>query len=124
MRSALTGTLRCHFRHRVHDDPYVNIGLQDITAWVDFTRLAQAGDAAGLTVAGFATQAAFLLAHRARDVRGRGGGRSAAGAACRGGAPAHHARGDGRGVQGVGADPRDLDAPLAGFALQDLRHLL
>ena len=57
----LTGTLRCHFRQRVHDDPYVNVGVQDITAWVDFTRLAEAGDAAGLTVAGFATQAAFLL---------------------------------------------------------------
>jgi SAM-dependent MidA family methyltransferase len=57
----VTGTLRCHFRQRVHDDPYVNVGVQDITAWVDFTRLAQAGLAAGLGVAGFATQAAFLL---------------------------------------------------------------
>ena len=42
--------------------PYVNVGLQDITAWVDFTRVAEAGVAAGLEVAGFATQAAFLLA--------------------------------------------------------------
>ena len=55
------GTLRCHFRHRAHDDPFVNVGLQDITAWVDFTRVAEAADAAGLEVMGFATQAAFLI---------------------------------------------------------------
>jgi SAM-dependent MidA family methyltransferase len=53
--------LRCHFRQRVHDDPLINIGMQDITAWVDFTRVAEAAMAAGLQVSGFATQAAFLL---------------------------------------------------------------
>ena len=52
------GTLRCHFRHRAHDDPLVLCGLQDITAHVDFTALAQAS---GLDVAGFATQSEFLL---------------------------------------------------------------
>ncbi len=57
----ITGTLRCHFRHRAHDDPFVNVGLQDITAWVDFTRVAEAADGAGLEVLGFATQAAFLI---------------------------------------------------------------
>ena len=56
------GTLRCHFRQRAHDDPFINVGVQDITAWVDFTRVAQAACAAGLQVSGFATQAAFLLA--------------------------------------------------------------
>ena len=55
------GTLRCHFRHRAHDDPFVNVGLQDITAWVDFTRVAEAADSAGLEMLGFATQAAFLI---------------------------------------------------------------
>ena len=55
------GTLRCHFRHRAHDDPFLHPGLQDITAWVDFTRLAEAADAAHLEVAGYCTQAAFLL---------------------------------------------------------------
>ncbi|HVN99781.1 MAG TPA: SAM-dependent methyltransferase [Steroidobacteraceae bacterium] len=55
------GTLRCHYRHRAHDDPFWHPGLQDITAWVDFTRLAEAGAAAGLGVAGYCTQAAFLL---------------------------------------------------------------
>jgi len=57
----ITGTLRCHFRHRAHDDPFINVGLQDITAWVDFTRVAEAADSAGLAVQGFATQAAFLI---------------------------------------------------------------
>jgi SAM-dependent MidA family methyltransferase len=55
------GTLRCHFRHRAHGDPFVNVGLQDITAWVDFTRVAEAADSAGLEVLGFASQAAFLI---------------------------------------------------------------
>jgi SAM-dependent MidA family methyltransferase len=55
------GTLRCHFRHRAHADPFINVGLQDITAWVDFTRVAEAADSAGLQVLGFASQAAFLI---------------------------------------------------------------
>jgi SAM-dependent MidA family methyltransferase len=57
----VNGTLRCHFRHRAHDDPFINVGLQDITAWVDFTRVAEAADGAGLEVLGFATQAGFLI---------------------------------------------------------------
>jgi SAM-dependent MidA family methyltransferase len=56
------GTLRCHFHQRAHDDPLINLGVQDITAWVDFTRAAEGATVAGLEVAGFATQAAFLLA--------------------------------------------------------------
>jgi SAM-dependent MidA family methyltransferase len=56
-----SGTLVCHFRHRAHDDPFINVGMQDITAWVDFTRVAEAADGAGLEVLGFATQAAFLI---------------------------------------------------------------
>jgi SAM-dependent MidA family methyltransferase len=56
------GTLRCHFRQTAHDNPYIHIGMQDITAWVDFTRVAEAADSASLQVAGFTTQAAFLLA--------------------------------------------------------------
>jgi len=56
------GTLRCHFKQQAHNDPYINIGVQDITAWVDFTQVAEAALDAGLEVAGFTTQAAFLLA--------------------------------------------------------------
>jgi SAM-dependent MidA family methyltransferase len=55
------GTLLCHFKHRFHDDPLINVGVQDIGAWVDFTAVAEAASAAGLAVAGFATQAHFLI---------------------------------------------------------------
>lgn len=57
----IAGTLRCHLRHRSHDNPFALPGLEDITAWVDFTRVAEAGDAAGLEVLGYTTQAALLL---------------------------------------------------------------
>jgi SAM-dependent MidA family methyltransferase len=56
-----SGTLTCHFKHRAHFDPLIQVGVQDITAWVDFTRVARAGHAAGLDVLGFCTQAGFLL---------------------------------------------------------------
>jgi len=55
------GTLMCHYRHRVHDDPFLWPGLTDITAHVDFSAMAAAGARTGLTVAGFAAQAPFLL---------------------------------------------------------------
>jgi SAM-dependent MidA family methyltransferase len=51
----------CHYRHRAHDDPFFLPGLQDITAWVDFTALAEAADACGLAVDGYTSQAMFLL---------------------------------------------------------------
>jgi SAM-dependent MidA family methyltransferase len=51
------GTLMCHYRHRAHADPFLWPGLNDITAHVDFTAIAEAGVAAGLHVAGFAPQA-------------------------------------------------------------------
>ena len=55
------GTLVCHYRHRVHHDPFLYPGLQDITASVDFTAVAEAALAAGLEVKGYTTQAHFLL---------------------------------------------------------------
>ena len=55
------GTLLCHFRHRFHDNPLINVGVQDIGAWVDFTAVAEAAVNAGLDVLGFATQAHFLI---------------------------------------------------------------
>lgn len=55
------GTLSCFFRQRMHADPFIRVGLQDITAWVDFTAVAEAGLAAGLELKGFATQAHFLF---------------------------------------------------------------
>jgi SAM-dependent MidA family methyltransferase len=55
------GTLMCHFRHRAHADPFWLPGLNDITAHVDFTAIAQAARSAGLDVLGYASQARFLL---------------------------------------------------------------
>lgn len=55
------GTLLCHYRHRAHADPLLLPGLQDITAQVDFTAVAEAAQAAGLDVAVYTTQAHFLL---------------------------------------------------------------
>jgi SAM-dependent MidA family methyltransferase len=55
------GTLMCHYRHRTHADPFLWPGLTDITAHVDFTAMAEAGERAGLAVAGFTAQAPFLM---------------------------------------------------------------
>ena len=55
------GWLRCHFRHHAHEDPLILPGIQDITAWVDFTAVAAAAAASGLDVIGFTTQARFLI---------------------------------------------------------------
>ena len=56
-----SGTLMCHYRHYAHDDPLRWPGLQDITAHVNFTAVAEAAVAADLEVAGYTTQAYFLL---------------------------------------------------------------
>jgi SAM-dependent MidA family methyltransferase len=117
------GTLRCHFKQRVHDDPYINVGVQDITAWVDFTRVAEAAVASGLDVSGFTTQAAFLLATGIESLLAEAID------------PVEHARraGEARrlllpGEMGeafkVMALTRECDLALAGFALQDLRRSL
>jgi SAM-dependent MidA family methyltransferase len=55
------GTLVCHYRHRAHVDPFVYPGLQDITAWVDFSTVAEGATAAGLAIAGFTTQSQYLV---------------------------------------------------------------
>ena len=117
------GTLRCHYRHRAHADPFLHLGLQDITAWVDFTRLAEAAVAAGLEVAGYCTQAAFLLAsgieadvQAASDVRAR--------ARLGGEARQLLLPGEMGETFKALALTRGWDAPVPGFALQDLRRLL
>jgi SAM-dependent MidA family methyltransferase len=122
-RERASGTLRCHFKQRAHADPYINVGVQDITAWVDFTRIAQAALAANLTVSGFATQAAFLLAS----------GLEGFVAEADDGAQRARLAGEARRLvlpEEMGeafkfmALTRGYDAPLSGFELQDLRHLL
>ncbi|WP_066457399.1 class I SAM-dependent methyltransferase [Castellaniella caeni] len=57
----LHGTLMCHFRHHAHDQPLILPGLQDITAHVDFTAMADAALEGGLDVLGYTSQARFLM---------------------------------------------------------------
>jgi SAM-dependent MidA family methyltransferase len=63
-----SGTLMCHYRHRAHGDPFVFPGLQDITAFVDFTAVVEAGVQSGLELHGFTTQAQFLLGGGLNDL--------------------------------------------------------
>ncbi|RCX33006.1 class I SAM-dependent methyltransferase [Thioalbus denitrificans] len=119
------GTLMCHYRHRAHDDPFFLPGLQDITAHVDFTAVAEAADAAGLRVAGYTSQAAFLLATGITELAA---GAEVAGDAAL--AAAGHALNRLLSPAEMGelfkviALTRGLDAPLRGFALQDRRGRL
>ncbi|MEQ1667505.1 MAG: SAM-dependent methyltransferase [Sulfuriferula sp.] len=55
------GTLMCHYRQHAHPDPFYLPGLQDITAHVDFTAMGVAGIDAGLQLAGYTSQAQFLI---------------------------------------------------------------
>jgi SAM-dependent MidA family methyltransferase len=117
------GTLRCYFKQRAHDNPFINIAVQDITAWVDFTRVAEAALVANLEVSGFATQAAFLL----------GTGIEAMTAGANNEVTQARLAGEARrlllpGEMGesfkVMALTRNLRSPLRGFAYQDLRTSL
>ena len=56
-----SGTLMCHYRHHAHDDPFFLPGLQDITAHVDFTAVAETAIDAGLHLYGYTTHAHFLV---------------------------------------------------------------
>ncbi len=57
----IDGSLLCHYRHRVHTDPFFYPGLQDITASVNFTDVAECADSLGLHVSGYTNQAYFLF---------------------------------------------------------------
>ncbi len=57
----LMGTIMCHYRHRAHADPFWLPGLNDLTAHVDFSAIADAAHEAGLAVLGYTSQAHFLL---------------------------------------------------------------
>ena len=56
------GTLQCYYQHAYHNDPYINIGNQDLTAHVDFTALQHQGELLGLQTVGFIQQGMFLMA--------------------------------------------------------------
>ncbi|MDH3420986.1 MAG: SAM-dependent methyltransferase, partial [Gammaproteobacteria bacterium] len=75
--SRSSGTLVCHYRHRAHEDPFFYPGLQDISAWVDFSACADALASTGLSVAGFTTQAQFLMHGGALEILASASGREA-----------------------------------------------
>lgn len=119
------GTLLCHFRHRAHGDVFLNPGLQDITAWVDYTSLAEASREAGFTLGGFTTQS-YFLAGLAVDQEMRALAGDDAGKFARLSNQARQLMLPGEMGERFKAMAwlRGLDLPLSGFALQDLRHTL
>ena len=119
------GTLLCHFRHRVHDDPFRYPGLSDITAWVDFTTMAEAAGAANCELAGFTTQAFFLAGmHIEAEMHAFAGGDANRFARLANQARQLMLPGEmGERFKAM-AWLRGLDLELSKFALQDLRHTL
>ncbi|HLZ33870.1 MAG TPA: SAM-dependent methyltransferase [Nitrospira sp.] len=65
------GTFLCYFSQLTSEDPYTRVGLQDMTAHVDFTSLATVGEEAGLSVTGFTNQMSFLMGLGVEDMMGR-----------------------------------------------------
>ena len=119
------GTLICHYRHHAHDDPFRYPGLQDITAFVDFTAVAEAADASGLECTGYCNQAMFLIGCGLQELLlelEQMDGRSRLERA------AEIRRLTLPGEMGekfqVMALTRGLDTELRGFSAQDLRHRL
>lgn len=123
--SRSSGTLLCYYRHRAHGDPFAWPGLNDITAFVDFTAVAEAAHDAGLDVLGYANQAAFLLNCGVLECLARRGSREsadyirAARAVQRLTTPQE--MGELFKVLAIG---RGIDAPLLGFARGDRLHTL
>jgi SAM-dependent MidA family methyltransferase len=119
------GTLVCHFRHRLSDDPFANPGLQDISAWVDFTRVAEASRESGFDLAGFTTQAHFLAGLQIdQEMRLASGGDENQFARLANQARQLMMPGEmGERFKAM-AWLRGLELPLSGFALLDLRHSL
>jgi SAM-dependent MidA family methyltransferase len=119
------GTLIGHFRQRVNDDPFLYPTLQDLSAWVDFTLLAEACAPAGYELAGFTTQAHFLAGLGLDEEMSR----IAAGDAMRFARLAAEARrlvlpGEMGERFKVMAWLKGAEIALPGFALNDLRHTL
>jgi SAM-dependent MidA family methyltransferase len=56
------GTLQCYFKHQYHNNPYINLGAQDLTAHVNFTALEIQGKACRLETIGLTQQSIFLMA--------------------------------------------------------------
>jgi len=119
------GTLMCHYRQRAHDDPFLWPGLQDITAHVDFSAVAEAASAAGLKVSGYTTQA-WLLLDCGLDglLQAAGPSDSIAYLQLAQQAKTLILPGEmGERFKGI-ALARNLEQPLPGFRMQNFRHRL
>jgi SAM-dependent MidA family methyltransferase len=115
----LMGTLMCHFRQHAHADPLWLPGLNDITAHVDFSAMAQAAQEGGLDVLGYTSQAHFLLSCGLLDLLKQQRTPTAANAAHR--LISEAEMGELVKVMAVG---RGIDPPLLGFARGDRTHTL
>jgi SAM-dependent MidA family methyltransferase len=118
----LMGTLMCHYRHHAHADPLWLPGLNDITAHVDFTAVADAAHVAGLDVLGYTTQAHFLINCGLLDLVQRSAGTQRHQRAAEAQRLLSEAEmGELFKVLAVG---RGIAAPLRGFARGDRLHTL
>ncbi len=119
------GTLLCHYRHRAHANPLTLVGLQDITSHVEFTALAEAGTEAGLTLLGYTSQAAFLLANGITQLAEHSAGADARAQIVLAQEIKKLTLPQEMGeVFKVMAFGRDLETSMTGFALQDRRGRL
>jgi SAM-dependent MidA family methyltransferase len=115
----LMGTIMCHYRHHAHADPFWLPGLNDLTAHVDFSAMAEAAHAAGLDILGYTSQAHFLLNCGLIERLGENHAPASSAAAQR--LLSEAEMGELFKVLAVG---RGVSFPLAGFARGDRLHRL
>lgn len=118
------GSIRCHYRHRVHQDAFWYPGLSDITSHVDFTAVAEAGFDAGLEVLGYCSQANFLLNCGIGELLGVAGAQDAAALRARGAVNVLLSPNEMGELFKVIALGRAVPGPLLGFARGDKVHTL
>ncbi|MBI5900423.1 MAG: SAM-dependent methyltransferase [Rhodocyclales bacterium] len=118
------GSIRCHYRHRVHQDAFWYPGLSDITSHVDFTAVAEAGFDAGLEVLGYCSQANFLLNCGIGELLGEVGAGETVNLLARGAVNVLLSPNEMGELFKVIALGRDVPAPLLGFASGDKVHTL
>jgi SAM-dependent MidA family methyltransferase len=114
----------CHYRHRAHADPLWLPGLNDVTAHVDFTALADAAHGAGLDVPGYTTQAHFLVNCGILDRLQEAGGETRGNAVLTAGVQRLLSEAEMGELFKVLALGRGVDVPLLGFARGDRLHML
>ncbi|KUJ72824.1 class I SAM-dependent methyltransferase [Thiomicrospira sp. WB1] len=118
------GTLRCHYQHLAHSDPFFYPGLQDITAHVDFTAVAENAFSAGFKIAGYTTQAHFLMSSGLMDLAHQPDAEVTEQLKLAQQIKTLTLPDEMGETFKVMALSKDLDQPLVGFEFRDLRHQL